>query len=335
MNRRKRHTDPWAVSELDFPRTARAWEKLAFLARYALLAPSTRNTQPWKFRAGVDTVEIFIDPSRWAPIADADQREMHISAGCALENLLIAAAHFHYAPTIEYLPDPNNTDLVVRVRFRESAPRRADERDELFAAITRRSTNHGVYDGTPLGAPDLATLGTLCVEPDLRVVWITDKATRARANELVMRAAALLLSQPAYRQELGEIIGTGAFGNRRLIATLGRFAVSYLMSAKSFARADRRTLASSPALGVICAQQNTRAAQIRAGQVLERIYLAATGLRLCLQPVSQPLETAETRTVLTALLPAQGGIPLQPFRLGRATARRAHTPRRGLDEVLL
>jgi hypothetical protein len=32
-------------------------------------------------------------------------REMYISAGCALENLLIAAEHFGYGYAIEYLPE--------------------------------------------------------------------------------------------------------------------------------------------------------------------------------------------------------------------------------------
>lgn len=327
--------DPWAISEHDFPASGGEAERLRFLVRYALLAPSTRNTQPWKFRIGADEVGIFVDPARWERIADADQREMYISAGCALENLVIAAAHFGYRPTVEILPDAGNVELAARVRLERGEERPPVGEDHLFAAIPRRFTNHGVYDGTPVDEHDLAALHEPCAERGASLVWTNDDAARLKIDELVLRADALLLSQPEYRQELGALIGTGVFGTPWLIATLGRLAVSYLMPVKSFAKADHRTLTSSPAFGLICAQENSREAQVRVGQALERAYLAATDLGLCLQPVSQLLQAEETRAALAAMLPAGGGVPLQPFRLGRATPPREHTPRRPIEEVLL
>ena len=192
-----------------------------------------------------------------------------------------------------------------------------------------------MYDGTPVADKDLDALRGLCSEPGLSLVWHHDDATKARIDELVLRADALLLSRPEYRRELGELIGSGSFGNTWLMATLGRFAVTYLVPVKSFAQADHKALMSSPALGLIAAQENGRPAQIRAGQVLERLYLAATDLGLCMQPVSQLLQAEETREALAALPPFQVGTPLQPFRLGRAALPEAHTPRRPLEEVLL
>ena len=40
----------WYISESDFPYDGSARDKLRFLLRYALLAPSPYNTQPWLFR---------------------------------------------------------------------------------------------------------------------------------------------------------------------------------------------------------------------------------------------------------------------------------------------
>jgi len=39
----------WQINEQDFPRGEDSTEKLKFLIRYAILAPSSHNTQPWKF----------------------------------------------------------------------------------------------------------------------------------------------------------------------------------------------------------------------------------------------------------------------------------------------
>jgi nitroreductase len=96
---------PWEISETDFPSGESTEEKIRFLLGYAILAPSSHNSQPWKFLIQDDTVLIFTDNNQWLKVADADQREMHISVGCALENLLIAAEHFGYGHAVEYFPE--------------------------------------------------------------------------------------------------------------------------------------------------------------------------------------------------------------------------------------
>ena len=51
-------TQPWAVAEADYPQGAGARERVRFLLRYAILAPSGHNTQPWLFRTSGDVVEL-------------------------------------------------------------------------------------------------------------------------------------------------------------------------------------------------------------------------------------------------------------------------------------
>src|SRR4051812_32211647 len=53
----------------------------------ATLAPSTHNTQPWRFRCSPAGLELHADPDRSLPAADADQRELLPSWGAALSNL--------------------------------------------------------------------------------------------------------------------------------------------------------------------------------------------------------------------------------------------------------
>src|SRR4029453_2672477 len=71
-------------------------QQLRSLVRYAVLAPSTRNSQPWRFTIERNTVRVWADPSRRLPVADPDGRELHLSLGCALENLLVAGALLGY-----------------------------------------------------------------------------------------------------------------------------------------------------------------------------------------------------------------------------------------------
>jgi hypothetical protein len=62
------------------------------LARYATLAPSSHNTQCWKFRLGEQSVSILPDFQRRCPVVDPDDHHLFVSLGCAAENLLQAAA---------------------------------------------------------------------------------------------------------------------------------------------------------------------------------------------------------------------------------------------------
>jgi len=61
---------------------------------YALLAPSGHNAQPWTVRAGDGELRIGTDRSRWLPKVDPLNRELALSVGAFLENLLIAAPNY-------------------------------------------------------------------------------------------------------------------------------------------------------------------------------------------------------------------------------------------------
>ncbi len=53
---------------------------------------------------GHDEITLHMDRTRWLSVADTDQRELHLSAGCALENLLIASEHFGFDAQASYFP---------------------------------------------------------------------------------------------------------------------------------------------------------------------------------------------------------------------------------------
>ncbi|MGE0718509.1 MAG: Tat pathway signal protein, partial [Alphaproteobacteria bacterium] len=64
---------------------------IADLVRCATLAANSHNTQPWRFRAGTNRIEILPDFARRTPAVDPDDHHLFASLGCAAENLLVAA----------------------------------------------------------------------------------------------------------------------------------------------------------------------------------------------------------------------------------------------------
>ena len=105
--------DPWRVDESDFPRYGQAAEKLRFLLRYAVLAPSGHNTQPWRFVIEGESVLLYADRERRLPVADPDDRELTMSCGAALAQLLVAIHHFGLTAEVEELPRLLDPDLLA------------------------------------------------------------------------------------------------------------------------------------------------------------------------------------------------------------------------------
>jgi hypothetical protein len=83
--------------------------QLRELVRYATLAASGHNAQPWKFAIQRDAIEIHPDYTRRLPVVDPADRELWISLGCALENLLVAAHATGYVTEVTY---PTAADFI-------------------------------------------------------------------------------------------------------------------------------------------------------------------------------------------------------------------------------
>lgn len=146
------------------------------LVRAAILAASPHNTQPWIFKVSPTAIELHIDTQRSVAALDPYLREEHLSMGCALENLLLAAGVNGYIAKVTYEPgkleplpgapvsrlvtrdeaaalthdlvtqkpilSPDNTRLVARVDL-TPGPRTTSE---LYEAIPHRHTNRAAYD---------------------------------------------------------------------------------------------------------------------------------------------------------------------------------------------
>jgi len=88
-------------------------------------------------------------------------------------------------------------------------------------------------------------------------------------------------------------------------------------------------------LGVLATVRDDRALQVQAGQVHERLSLAAAALGIQCQPTSQPVEVPELMDELTRLISPPVLFPQHPFRMGYAPAERRRTLRRPLSEVFV
>jgi hypothetical protein len=74
----------WDVADVEFDANGTFEEKALALLRFAVLAPSGHNTQPWRFLIGQGSVDFFADRARRLEVVDPSNRELVMSVGAAI-----------------------------------------------------------------------------------------------------------------------------------------------------------------------------------------------------------------------------------------------------------
>ena len=334
MTTESRPYSAWNVDEYDFPRHGILDEKLKFLLNYAVLAPSLHNTQPWNFTVRGNEIRVLANRNRHLPIADPDSRELYISVGCALENLLIAAKHFGLNASVTYFPDPKDEVWVATITFKENGQTSSLADQELFHAISLRHTSRQTYANKPLNERDVERLRVCLQEASITLQLTDDYEVKQQVDALVISADITQFADPDYRDELNKWITQGEFGYRWLIARVGQLATTYLASHHKPTKPDADIVLNAPMLALLSTASDGRLAQVQSGQVFERIALHATTLNIGIQPLSQILQVSELKPELSKLFNGATAYPQMAFRLGYTDVAQDATARKQVDSVI-
>ena len=336
---------PWRVSEFHFPFYGNATEKLTYCVRYAILAPSSHNTQPWHFALRRNQIELYADRTRSLPVIDPDNRELIISCGAALANLSIAMRHFGYHADFAQFPEPNDTDLIATVGLgREHLPTCQDE--ILFQAIPMRRTNRSAYENTPISRSLLYEMRAACTSQGVSLTETSDKEQKLAIAELVAEGDRRQMANPEFRAELAHWIHPAGVESHDGIPCYAQNIPKVLDFAAPFmarlirtfdmgdftAVRDADLANASAVLAVISTPTDSLADWLAAGMALERVLLIARAAGVWTSFLNQPIEVSELRLALHGLTHCPG-TPQILLRMGYGRESDP-TPRRALDEVL-
>ena len=319
----------WDVDDDDYPADASFDERVRFCLRYAILAPSSHNSQPWRFRIEGRAVHVAADESRWLRAADPEKRELFVSLGCAVENLVVAAERFGFDPVVSS-PD-GEADRVVTVTMDGGAPSRRPAAP--FDELTARHTSHERFDGEPLAAAARERI-VAAVDGDRVTIHLVEGEAKHAVGELQAEADRLQMAERAYREELGHWIGLGALGHSWLLARVGEAVVSHLDIGDREAAKNSTLVESAPVLGVLTTDADDPAARVETGRAFERVALRASAAGVAVHPMSQSLERPALRARLAAELDLGEATPQHLLRLGSAVETAEHTPRWPVEMVL-
>jgi len=321
----------WNVNAYEFPRHGILEEKLKFILNYAILAPSLHNTQPWKFIVHENEIRILADRTRQLKVADPDARELYISLGCTLENLLTAAIFFGLWTTITYFPSPDDEIWVATITFRDTGDTSSLADQERFHAISLRHTSRQRYTNNPVTERDLQSLYACIHQKNVKLAIIDDPDVKREIDALAISGDITQFANPDYRDELTDWVSQGEFGYRWLISRIGHLATTYLDSHHSPTQTNANIILNAPLLGLISTPNDDRLAQVKAGQAFESIALSATTLNIGIQPLSQILQVSDLKPEVSKLFNSAGTFPQIAFRLGYTDIAQDATPRKGLD----
>ena len=335
---------PWLISEAGYPAAGTPSEKLEWMLGYAVLAPSTHNTQPWRFRVKDGEVRLSADRARGLPVADPAGREMTISCGAALFLLRVAIRRFGFVDEVAPFPDVGDPDLLAAVRLGEpDAP--LPEVLRLFAAITRRHTHRLHFDDAPVAPSAAAALSFAAADEDARLRVVDDAEMRSAVAALAREGDRVQFADPDFRRELSSWVRTNqapqhdgmpssAFGIPDIVSPLGVTLMGAVNLGVVWGGRSHQAVENAPLLAVLCTARDEPADWLAAGQALARTLLTATDRGLAAGFVNQPVQVPALRVRLREALRTDAW-PQMVMRIGHPRREVPPTPRRTVDEVFV
>ena len=311
-------------------------DQIKSLLSYAVLAPSSHNTQPWRFEITDGTVSMFADRKRALPVNDPDDRELSISCGCALMNLRVAAAHEGLGVTFDITPDSADDDLLAEISFNkaDSAP---IEEAELFKSIEGRRTYRKRFQSKDVPRPLLDSLSTVALEEGARLEVIESEQNRQKTAALISEGDSIQWSNPSWRRELAAWMHPRRRGDGLtvpgIVAPIAQVVVRTFDMGNGVGAKDKQLSDESPVLVVLNTSGDNVDDWLAAGQALEKTLLTAHSKGLQASYLNQPIQVASLRPKLQNLM-SQPGFPQILLRMGFPEDEIDAAPRRRLDEVV-
>lgn len=313
-------------------------EHLRHVAQAAGLAPSVHNTQPWRFVAHSDVLELHADPSRQLRVLDPDGRQLRLSCGAALYHARVAARALGLDVQLRLLPDLADPTHLADLHFTPGRPPREDE-VVLATAMLQRHTYRGAFEERPVPDAVVEVLRSMAAAEGTRLQEVASPDQLLELQVLLARADAAEERDERYRDELAAWVHDDSSRADGILAGTAGDAAGSSLRQRDFTlthpaevdgsapRADR------PAVVVLSTDDDEPRSWLRAGQALAAVLLRAADYGVQAQPLGQVTDVFAFRFGLRQTLGIQG-MPQLVLRMGYA-ARTAPTPRRAVDDLFV
>ena len=335
---------PWEIDVADFPITSNIENQIKFLLGFGILAPSGHNSQPWKFKIYYQNVDIFIERIRSLEKSDPAGKQLCISIGCLIENIILAAEYFGFAAQVKYLNDTKGDGPIASIQF-SKIETQINDPNHLIHCIKKRGTNRNKYKlySLPLDFND--TIERLSTD-QIKITAINQPQLIQDISDIIIQAQILSMEKPYFRKELSELMKPNftvskvgmpgfVFNIPLPISIFSSWMIKKLNMSKLNKKQDEKIFKNfTPAFIIISLKNETKENWMLAGRMFEKVWLIATKFNLKCSPNAAPIQEDISRQALQKLLNSSF-MPITLMRVGYCDKNNQHTPRISVSELLI
>lgn len=328
--------DPWKINPSDFPSHGTKSEQLGFLVRYAVLAPSSHNTQPWLFEIHSDHIDVKINPQRKLNHSDPDDRQLYVSIGAAIENIYLAGLSHGLELAIDY------SIQKFRVATLTMRKKSADNTPDWHSAIANRLTYRLPFKTLPIDNKTRNKVAAAGIG-QAQIKLFTKSQDKHKIAHIVHSATSSTIADPRFRQELVQWVrhnwtreGTGmpgfVQGMPGPVSLLAKYIIPRVNIGKQQAKKDKKLITDSPAVILIGAKDDNPSSWLDCGRSYELISLIAVASGYRTSGFAAAIESAQHRELLQTALKLSYR-PVAVLRIGLPRKKARHAPRQAASEV--
>lgn len=367
----KENYTPWQLTQLTKDQFAQLnpHEKLLFLCRLGHLAPSSHNSQPWRFfiDANNSVIEIYLDRTFVLPVSDIMGRQAVISLGCAVEHMVIGASYLNAEPKIQMLFVKNSLVLPLAdqdnpkkrythiARFHYTIKSDPLPLGNLYKSIFSRKVTRAEFNPQkPLAPSIIRQLEFATDGKKTKLHLITDTIRRLSISEFQGQADGFVINSPRFSKELGAWLlpndtdsslgmpgaGFGLNDDEAVRIHEGLIGRSKLQPEDNlkFALAGKLAIEKSPFIGCITVPKDEISYWFEAGRSFERMFLILESLNISVAIHAGIVEVPLVNRIFGAAL-GTFRKPAVLFRAGMVKdekdKNRPHSPRLSIEDILL
>lgn len=370
----KKNYESWHLAEITRTQFAALslQEKLVFLCRLGHLAPSSHNSQPWRFYIDADPrkpgIDVYLDRSFVLPASDVVGRQAAISVGCAIENMVVGASFLHGTPNVDIVRQAKNSLVPLPDRHHYQANQYIHlarlnyvinthplPLEDLYASIFSRKVTRAEFDlGQPLSSEVIGRLHSATDRKKTKLYVITDAVRRIGIAEFQGQADGFVINSPRFSKELGSWllpndtdallgmpgIGFGLHDDEAMRIHQGLLGESALRpeDGLKFALGGKIYMEKSPFIGCIVIPKDEVAYWVEAGRSFEHMFLILESAGISVAIHAGIIEVGLVTRIFGAML-GTFQRPAVLFRAGIAKNKkdkeRPHSPRLCIEDVIL
>lgn len=343
------------------------YAQLEYFCLLAHLAPSSHNTQPWRFKIDVKKygIEVLVDRTAILPESDPTGRQALISMGCCIGNITEGARCYSLVPRVSYtavksvdvlpLANAKAKNRYTRLATITFVPGKVATPGAVLKALFSRKVVRAEFDTVKKVSHTLLQKAVRAGAGEgIRTLFLDKAPDRLKVSELQQQADGFVANSPKFAKELGAWIlpndttsyvgmpgsnmGLTQEGSARLhLGLLGKIKLKPEDMLK-FSLGTKFLIERSAVLGFLFGKTDTPINWLKTGMLATKQFLLFEMNNVSVSIHAGLTEVGLVHDIFTNTF-SQAGKLLMVYRIGYVKRKedllRPHSPRLPMEQIII